>query len=482
MAGSLDIARRQKDKDFTTAMADALRKWVDPTLLSLVQGTSINCLVVSWASGLPADAEQQTSLKPLIDQARKAGLDVVGIIDGPGDKAAAIAAARTAGLSAIAMDSVPAADPGIPVVAWGSTGAALFAGKSAAVAVTDGSWPGVSQANDPAGGPTNLPWVDSNGALIAMAQALAPDKPVWVVIDPPKALKMTADAFQLVLADAEAYSGRWMISLDDTTRAGLAAKNAASTDIWKKITETLAFFEQNKAIRAYERTGRLAIMSNFSDPLDRLLGEQALNLLPRQREPFRVIARSNALAASFDGLQGIFYVDQEAPEAKLRQKLVAFVEAGGTLFVRAKWPSPEGAPVQLSTEEAYVLFNERSLGKGRLAVAKADELDPFFSCTDIQSILSHRLDPLRMYNGPSMNCVLAAAAGGKQSVIHVLNFARRAGGDGTVFYVKTPSKTARFVSLETPAPVALTWVPQAAGGAEITLPKFAVYGAILLES
>ena len=95
MAGSLDIARRQKDKDFTTAMADALRKWVDPTLLSLVQGTSINCLVVSWASGLPADAEQQTSLKPLIDQARKAGLDVVGIIDGPGDKAAAIAAART---------------------------------------------------------------------------------------------------------------------------------------------------------------------------------------------------------------------------------------------------------------------------------------------------------------------------------------------------------------------------------------------------
>jgi len=150
--------------------------------------------------------------------------------------------------------------------------------------------------------------------------------------------------------------------------------------------------------------------------------------------------------------------------------------------VRAKWPSPEGTPVQLSTEEAYVLFNERSLGKGRLAVAKVDELDSYFSCTDIQSILSHRNDPLRMYNGPSMNCVFTAAPGGKQAAIHVLNFSKRAGGDGAVFHVKTPFRTARFVSPELAAPAALAWVPEAAGGAELTLPKFAVYGVIQLEN
>ena len=130
LAGSLDIARRQKDKAFTPELADVLRKWLDPSLLALVQGTPINCIVVSWASGVPADAEQQTSLKPLIDKAIQAKLDVVGLIDGPGDKAAAIAAARTAGLTAVAMEAVPAADVGIPVVAWGSSGAALFGGKS----------------------------------------------------------------------------------------------------------------------------------------------------------------------------------------------------------------------------------------------------------------------------------------------------------------------------------------------------------------
>jgi hypothetical protein len=484
-AGSLDIARRQKDKTFTPAMADVLRKWLDPSLLALVQGTPINCLVVSWSSGTAADAEQQTSLKPLLDKARQAGLDVVGLIDGPGDKTAAVAAARAAGLSAIAMKGNPPANAGIPVIAWGSSDQSLWSADAPVLAISDASWPGVSQANDPAGGPTNLPWVDSNGALIGMAQAMGAGKgvkSVWVAVDPPTTVKQTAENFLLAIADAQASGGRWVISLDDQLRADLAAKTAASAATLKRITDMLAFFEKNNATRAYGPMARLAVVSNFSDPMDRILGEQSLNLLPRTREPFRVIARSQALAASLDGLQGIFYVDRELPDAALRQKLIAFAEAGGTLFVRANWSNPEGTPMQLSSEEAYLLFSERSVGKGRLAVARQDELDPFFTCADIQNILSHRGDPMRLYNGPSMNCVCQVATDGRQGVIHMLNYARRAGGDPAVVYVKTPYAKASFVSPEIASPVPLQLAVQAAGGAELTVPKFAVYGAVQLES
>jgi len=482
LAGSLDIARRQKDKAFTPELADVLRKWLDPSLLALVQGTPINCIVVSWASGVPADAEQQTSLKPLIDKAIQAKLDVVGLIDGPGDKAAAIAAAKAAGLAAVALEGALPANAGIPLIPWGGTGEALWAGNGPALAVSDASWPGTTQANDPQGGPTNLPWVDSNGALIAMAQALAPNKAVWIVIDPPATAKGAADQYLLAVADAEAHGGHWLIALDDTMLTGLAAKTAAPVASWKKVTDLLAFFDQNKAFRAYNRMGRLAIMSNFTDPMDRILGEQALNLLPRAREPYRVISRSQALTASFDGLQGIFYVDQEPPTAQLRAKLIAFAEAGGTLFVRAKWPNPEGTPLTLSTEESYVLFNERTVGKGRLAVAKTDDIDPFFTCADIQAVLSHRNDPLRLYNGATMNCACQVSADGKQAAIHMLNYSRRASGEGVVIYMKNPYKTARFVSPEIAAPAALTFAPQAAGGAELPLPSFAVYGVVQLES
>ena len=485
MAGPLDIARRQKEKSFTPEIAETIRQWLDPSLLALVQGTPVNCLVVSWASGLPADAEQQQALKPLLEKGRQAGLDFVGLIEASADKPAAIAAARAAGLSAVAMETVPPGDAGIPVIAWAKSGEALWSANSPILGVADGIWPGVPQEKAPTGGPTNLPWVDSNGALLGMARALAPNKDVWIFVEPPTKAKLTVANYLLTVADAEAYGGHWVISLDDQMRAGLAAKSAQTAADWKKITDAVAFFGQNKTIRTYERMGRLAVMSNFSEP-DRAFGEDTLNMFPRLREPFRVISRTQALAASLDGLQGIFFVDQVAPEPKLREKLTAFVKGGGTLFVRSTWPNPEGSPMQLSSAEDYLYFNVRQLGKGRLAVAKEENPDTYFSCMDVQNIMSHRGDPARLYNGASMNYFYQVSPRGRQGVIHVLNYSRLPGSANALIFLKSPYRSASFVSPEIASPVALKWSPLTSayetGGAELSLPLISVYGAVRMET
>jgi hypothetical protein len=156
---------------------------------------------------------------------------------------------------------------------------------------------------------------------------------------------------------------------------------------------------------------------------------------------------------------------------------MAFVTAGGTLFVPSKWPNPEGAP---ATAEPYLLYNMRAVGKGRLAVCKEDQPDPYDTVADIQNIMSHRTDILRLYNAPSSNFLYETAAQGK-GVIHLLNYSRRPGGDGPVFFVKEPHKSARLLSPELASPADLKWVPQEAGGAELTLPRLAVYGAIEME-
>jgi hypothetical protein len=485
MAGPLDIARRQKEKSFTPEIAETIRQWLDPSLLALVQGTPVNCLVVSWASGLPADAEQQQALKPLLEKGRQAGLDFVGLIEAAADKPAAIAAARAAGLSAVAMETVLPGDAGIPVIAWAKSGEALWSANSPILGVADGIWPGVPQEKAPTGGPTNLPWVDSNGALLGMARALAPNKDVWIFVEPPTKAKLTVANYLLTVADAEAYGGHWVISLDDQMRAGLAAKSAQTAADWKKITDAVAFFGQNKTIRTYERMGRLAVMSNFSEP-DRAFGEDTLNMFPRLREPFRVISRTQALAASLDGLQGIFFVDQVAPEPKLREKLTAFVKGGGTLFVRSTWPNPEGSPMQLSSAEDYLYFNVRQLGKGRLAVAKEENPDTYFSCMDVQNIMSHRGDPARLYNGASMNYFYQVSPRGRQGVIHVLNYSRLPGSANALIFLKSPYRSASFESPEIALPVALKWSPLTSayetGGAELSLPLISVYGAVRMET
>ena len=449
-------------------------------MLALVQGTPINCLVVSWASGVAADAEQQQALKPLLERGRQAGLDFVGLVDGPGEKTTALAAARAAGLSAVAMEAVPPGSPGIPVIAWGKSGEALWGANSPVLGVSDGIWPGIGPEKSPSGITMNLPAVESNGALLAIGRAIAPSKAVWIVADPPRGAKLTVENYLLAVADVEAYGGRWLVSLDDQMRTGLATKSAPALADWKRVANALTFFEQNKAIRTHERMGRLAVLSSFSGS-DRVLGEGVIDSLPRLREPSRVIPRSQALAASLTGLQGIFYADQEPLDPKLRQKLIAFVNAGGTLFVRAKWPNPEGSPVTLPPSEAYLLFNVRSVGKGRLAILKEDQPDPYFTASDMQNILSHRGDPARLYNGSSMNYFYQVAPQGRQAMIHLLNYARRVGSDAPVVFVKAPYKSARFVSPEIASPVALQWVPRETGGAELTLPLLAVYGAVEME-
>jgi hypothetical protein len=466
----LDIARGAKTKGFTADTAEVLRKWQDPASLAVVEGTPVNCLVVSWA----ADAAQQQALKPLIEKGKQAGLEFVGLIEGEADKPAAVAAAQAAGLAAVAMEGDAPASAGLPVIPWNKASQVRASAKSPILGISDGVFPGLPQAASQAGGPTNLPWVDSNGAPLLIARALAPDKTVWVGFDAPA--KAAAEAYVLAVADPASHGARWVISLDDQLRADLTAKKQPAVDTWKKLIDTVAFFEQHKELRSYQPDGLLAVMSNFTGP-DWETSEEAVNLLPRLRHPFRVIPRGRAASASFAGLQAIFYVDKEAPDAALRKKLMAFATDGGTLFVPSKWPNPEGATV---AAESYLLFDVRKVGKGRLAVCKEDQPDAYDTVADIQNIMSHRTDLLRLYNAPSANFLYETAAQGR-GVIHLLNYSRRPGSDGPVFFVKEPHKSARLVSPELPAPADLQWAPQEAGGAELALPRLSVYGAIEME-
>jgi hypothetical protein len=87
-----------------------------------------------------------------------------------------------------------------------------------------------------------------------------------------------------------------------------------------------------------------------------------------------------------------------------------------------------------------------------------------------------------LYNGASMNYFFQASPQGRQGVIHVLNYSRRPGGDNALVYLRKPYRSARFVSPELAAPVALQWTPQEAGGAEVSLPRISVYGAVQMET
>src|ERR1039458_9506195 len=164
--GPLEIALRAKTQGFTAQERQVLEYWHTPSALDIIQGSPVNCLVVSWASDLAEDAEQQRTLRPLVDAARQRKLDVVGWVEGKGDKNAAIAAAQSAGLTAVAIEGFSGKSD-FPVIPWGDRAHAPWDTTAPVLPITGNVWPGVQARGGGANaGPTALPWLDSNGWFI----------------------------------------------------------------------------------------------------------------------------------------------------------------------------------------------------------------------------------------------------------------------------------------------------------------------------
>lgn len=254
--------------------------------LRLLEGTAINCLVVDGSAG---------DLQPIIAEARKRGLVVVG--------------------------------PGEPSVAWLSRADVARRSTSPVLALTDNVWPSIRlSANGDEGavdaGPTGVPWIDSNGWFVQLARTVAPKKAVWIVAEPPgPKVVRPVESYSAAVADAAAWGGRWVVSLDTRLRAELAARKPQALLAWRNIARMLAFFETHKDWRAWQSMAVLAVLSDFAGP-NEFFSMKALNLIVRRQLPLRIMDKTQPGAWSLDGLKAVIYVDHDAPAPVIREKLL----------------------------------------------------------------------------------------------------------------------------------------------------------------
>jgi hypothetical protein len=421
-SGPLEIARRERTGSLNPAVRQTLEYWHQPAALELLKDSPLDCIVITWAAGLPADAEQWRTAAPLIDAAHRRNLAVVGWVDDPADPQAALAAARSSGLSAVAIRNFKG-NSDLPVVAWSEREDVPWDSAAPVVAIAGNVWPAVNIASGgaaPAAGPTSLPWLDSNGWYIQMARERL-KAPLWVVFDPGgKGTVFSARSYVNAICDSEAAGGRWLISLDDDLRAGLGSAGPAALETWKQITNSAGFFQEHADWRSYRSLGLVGVISDFRGADFELSGE-LLNLMARRDLLFRTIWKEQAAQRPFAGLKALVYLDTAAPDPALRRKITEFVEQGGLLIAGPGWAAsgkPAGSP-GLQTQ-----FDVRSLGKGRLAVAREAITDPYQVAVDTQYLLSHRNDLVKIYNSASSGCTrFTASADSKNAVLQCLSYA-----------------------------------------------------------
>ena len=394
--------------------------WKSPSTVSLLKGTPINWLLV----------EKSADLAPVIEEAKRAGLQVAEISSPP-----------------------------------------------AGVTIIPGEWPGVAMSHGGGGasaGPTGVPWVDTNSWKIRLEAARRPGANIWVNA-PPKRTSFFASSYRTAIADAAAYGGRWVISLDEKLAAGLADGKADALGTWKEIAGSAGFFAARKEWPSYAPEAIVGVLSDFAGD-NEFLCQELLNLIGRTNQQYAILLKDKLPATPFRGLRAVIYADAQPPAADLRKQILDFVSAGGLLIAGPKW----GAAPGTAAKEELPRYAARTLGKGRVAMAKADPDDPYVLANDSALLISHRYELLRFWNGGAVGSYLTVAPDGKRAVAHLLFYADRGPDHASVRIVGRYRKASLWTPADGGAPRAVETEIQK-DAIELHLPAVAQYAAAELE-
>ena len=350
------------------------------------------------------------------------------------------------------------------------------------VAISDGLWPALamkaSGGDNAQSGPTGAPWLDANGWLLQLLRGRARNKTLWLRSDPPADVaQLTPQSYTLALSEAYVYGARRPAWLAEPHATALAAGSTAAVNGWKSMMESIRWQETRRAWAEWPTFARLLVVSDYAGENEYNAGE-VLNLSARQNLAFHPVETAQFQPQLLQGRRAVLYVDPQPFPAPMAAALQKFVEAGG-LLVCMKPPAAALTGVRLS-KETHARFDLFDVGKGRVAVSKAEWEDQYILAQDTHLMMSRRYDAVRLFNAGSLTYFHTASPDGKRWLIHLLNYTGRGAAHQVSLQTWQKVKSATFHSLESAQPQALP-VQRETGQPEVYLPRFSVYSAVELE-
>jgi hypothetical protein len=367
-------------------------------------------------------------------------------------------------------------------IAAGAAGKIPWTGAHPVAAITDAVWPGIRLNSGPnrdavSAGSTGAPWIDANGWLVQLARARAPGKAIWLVSTPQRNRQniVSETSYALAIADAEAWGARWLVTLDDTLAQSLAFRNGLAVFRWQKVVASLRFFEERRNLTSGQSRAVVAIVSTFSEP-DESLATELLNLAARRNLLYSVMLSSQAPAADLKGLKAIIWIGEQSPGETLRRKLANFVEQGGVLIAPA-WAG--GLAVdQKALDSPAPGYSVRQLGQGRVAVPVTPWTDPYLLAAEAHILISHREDPVTVFNGGSVLISYTGTPGG--ALAQLVRYSASPPGQQVSVGLRHVPSSVKFTSIESPAGGELRKT-NVKDGVELALPPFGLFAALELQ-
>ena len=469
--GPLELTRRAKGQAPPADAREAITRWYDPATLGLLEGTPINCLLVTFSTGAePAVERQQHQLvKDYARLAHARGMAVLGMVYPAADPESVGAAAAEAQLDGLVLDGeFPAGFAGklgpTLVIPIARVAASLRTSKAPLLAM-EGVRPSARNLSDMGirAGASAEPWIESNIWLVRSIRRETDGRPIWVNQQPNPS---SQGDYVRCVADAAVAGGRWMVAIGDDFRARLFRKDTEALATWRSMAAYLKFGEDHADWRSFAPYGNLGVILDTSSK-NPDISDEYFNLLTRRHVPYRLILRSELSAASLSSFQAVLAVDLAPPTEAERKVLCDFAEKGGLVVAGPSWGDPP-------KDDAYV---EVPLGKGRVAVYKEDPPNPESVAKDMLDLLDPEVMGLSVFNVPS--AITYATTSGRRVLVQLLNYAGRPIDRVTIRF-NGSFKTACLYTPENP-PLALSVRATGNGRTELLIPKLTAWGAVLLE-
>ncbi len=484
--GPLEVARRASDKALAAnqALRQVIAQWYDPATLTLLDGTPINCLLVTFSAAVEPGIEKQQHLlvKEYALAARKRGKALLGIVYSGADPAALASASDEAQLAGVVLDSGFPGGEGFArqleaafrsrnsssaVICIARDPAAVRTAKVPLLAV-EGVRPNARDLADMGirAGPSAQPWIDSNIWMVRSFRLDPGWRPIWVNQAPDSA---SQGDYARCVADAAVAGGRWIVALDDDLRVRLLRKDADALATWRNVGIYLKFAEDHAEWRTLEPYGNVAlILDTASENTD--YSNEYLNLVARRQVPYRLIERSRLSPKSLAGFQAALAVDLAAVSDAERKVLLDFAEGGGLVVTGPSWgDAPEN--------NDYV---ELPAGKGRVVVYKEKPPDPEMVAKDLLDLLEPEVMGLTAFNVPSVLTYVSTDGPGRRALVQLLNYATTPFDSKITLRLNGNFKSARMYTPDS-VPVDLGVREMPGGRTEISVPRLSVWGAVLLE-
>ena len=474
--GPLELAWRIRAKTLPgdALVREALARWYEPATLDLLEGSSANCLLVTWSAPAEAavEAEQQQLVKVYTEAAHKRGLAVLGLVYAAGDPTRIAADASRAALDGLVLEGefTPEFSAGLRKAAGSmliieiSKEPAEWRWRSAPIIAVVGVAPSGHNLAEMGirGTPSSQPWIESNIWLVRSFHIASPSRPVWISsqLESPSAVD-----YARAVADAAAAGGRWIVSLDDVLRAKLRAQDTSAIETWQRVSTYMKFTEGCAAWRAVAPYGNVGILLDPASTKPELIDEY-LKLATRRQVPYHLVERSGLNAATVAKFRAIVATELDPPSAAERKLLQDFAENGGLVIAGPSWG---GAP---KTEP----FVEIPADKGSVLVYKDPDADAV--ARDLKELLSDDGLGVVPLNVPSIITFASGGRPGEPLFVQLVNYFDHP-VEAITLRVSGKFRSAR---LETPENTAVDLpLREAEGRTEVTIPKLLLWGAVSME-